>query len=236
MTAPSPVAAAASATSSAVDRPVRVVGRLGPAVLAGAALGAAAWASDQLAYPWSVLIPANGIAAWVAVAFVVGALGRGWLGGAIRGLVALLVGVAVYELLTGTVGYGVASGGAVHATLVWGAVSCAIGPVFGAAGATWRGASGRRRAIAVGLLAAAFIAEGVVFGGPRLVSGGDLLAIDPGALLLAGEVAIGLALPWILLRPDERRDGYLAMLVLAVAVAVAIGPAYVIIRTVADRF
>lgn len=233
MTAPSPAAATASA---AVATPVRVVGRLGPAVLGGAALGAAAWASDQLAYPWSVLIPANGIAAWIAVAFAVGALAGGTLGGALRGLVALLAGVAVYELLTGTVGYGVASGGAVHATLVWGAVSCAIGPLFGAAGATWRGSSGRRRAVAVGLLAAAFVAEGLVFGGPRLVSGGDLLGIDPGAVVLAGEIALGLSLPWLLLPPAERRSGYAAMAVLAVAVALAIGPAYVVIRSVADRF
>ena len=158
-----------------------------------------------------MLLPANAVGAWVGVAFVSGALAGGLVAGVVRGLIALLVGVGVYELLTGTLGHGVASGGAVHAATVWGAVACAIGPVFGAAGSTWRGAIGRPRAIAVGILAAALVAEGIVFGGPRLVSGGDLVAIDPGALLLAGEIVVGLALPWVLLRPAERRDGYVAI-------------------------
>ena len=75
-----------------------------------------------------------------------------------------------------------------------------------------------------------------MFGGPRLVSGGDLVAIDPGALLLAGEIVLGLALPWVLLRPAERRDGYVALAVLAVGAAVVLGPAFGLIRSVADRF
>ena len=230
MTAPAPTTAARAVA------PVRLAGRVGTAIAIGVALGTAAWASDQLSYPWSVLLPANAVGAWVGVAFVSGALAGGLVGGLVRGLISLLVGVGVYELLTGTLGGGVASGGAVHASLVWGAVACAIGPVFGAAGATWRGASGRPRAIAVGLLAAALVAEGVVFGGPRLVSGGDLVAIDPGALLLAGEIVLGLALPWVLLRPAERRDGYVALAVLAVGAAVVLGPAFGLIRSVADRF
>ena len=50
--------------------------------------------------------------------------------------------------------------------------------------------------------AAAFIAEGVVFLAVRASSRvRPARDYDPGALLLAGEVAIGLALPWLLLRP-----------------------------------
>ncbi len=234
MTAPGSAVPGSAAASGAVGH-VRSMTRLGLALGAGAILGAAAWTADQFVYPWNVLIPANAVGAWVAVAFATGALGTRPLGGALRGLAALLVGVAVYELLTGTLGYGVSSGGAVHASLVWGTVAAVIGPVFGLAGATWRGSRGWPRAIAAAFLGAALIAEGVGFGGARLVHVGQLV-YDPGALLLAGEIAVGLALPWLLLRPGERRSGYLAMVVLAVLAAVAIEPVTALVRGIADRF
>ena len=44
----------------------RVVGGFGTSILAGAALGAAAWFADGLAWPLGLLIPANAIGAWLA--------------------------------------------------------------------------------------------------------------------------------------------------------------------------
>ncbi len=237
MTAPTPatpVASGAPAATTPTDRARPLVRPLA-AIGLGALLGLAAWSADQLAYPWSVLIPANTVAAWVAVAFAAGALGVSVVGGAIRGLAALLAAVVVYEALTGTLGYGVSSGGAVHASLVWGAAASVIGPVFGVAGATWRGGRGRARAIAVAVLGAAFIAEGLVFGAPRLVVVNEL-AYDPGAILLGLETAVGLAIPWFLLRPGERRTGYVALAVFGVVAALAIEPATVVLRSIADRF
>ncbi len=237
MTAPTPATPAASGAPAASTTAARVgpLARPVSAVGMGVLLGVAAWSADQLAYPWSVLIPANTVAVWVAVAFAAGALGVSIVGGAIRGLAALLAAVVVYEALTGTLGYGVSSGGAVHASLVWGAAAAVIGPVFGAAGATWRGSRGRARAIAAALLGAAFIAEGLVFGAPRLIVL-DELVHDPGAILLGFEMAVGLAIPWLLLRPGERRTGYVALAVLGAIAALAIEPATVVLRSIADRF
>jgi hypothetical protein len=84
-------------------------------------------------------------------------------------------------------------------------------------------------------LSAALIAEGLVFGAQRLVHIGQL-AQDPGAIVLAVEVGLGLALPWLLLRRGERRAGYAAVFVLAVVAAVAIGPLTSMLRGLADRF
>ena len=234
MTGPTPAASGSSDASGTSDHLAQLY-RAGSALGIGALLGIAAWTADQLAYPWSVLIPANAVGAWVGIAFVAGALGRTFLAGAIRGLLALLVGIVSYEALTGTVGYGVSSGGAVHASLVWGAVAAVIGPVFGAAGATWRGSNGWPRAIAVALLSAAFIAEGLGFGLPRLIVVHEVVH-DPGAILLGAEVVLGLAIPWLLLRPGERRAGYGATIVVAGIAALAIGPVFSLLRGIADRF
>ena len=84
-------------------------------------------------------------------------------------------------------------------------------------------------------MSAALIAEGLVFGAQRLIHIGEL-ATDPGAVVLAVEVGIGLALPWMLLRRGERRARYAAVVVLAVMAAVAIGPLTSMLRGLADRF
>ena len=62
------------------------------ALLAGAILGALAWLSDDLGYPTGLLIPANLVGVWGLVAFGAGAGARTVLGGAGRGLFALLAG------------------------------------------------------------------------------------------------------------------------------------------------
>ena len=43
----------------------RVVGGFGTSILAGAAIGTAAWVADGLAWPLGLLIPANAIGAWL---------------------------------------------------------------------------------------------------------------------------------------------------------------------------
>ena len=78
------------------------------------------------------------------------------------------------------------------------------------------------------VLAASLIAEGVVFGELRF---GDI-----GGILLLIEVAIGLVVPFALLRPGERLIGYVATGLLALAIGLAIEPIFVLVRSVADRF
>ena len=194
----------------------RAVGGLGASIGGGAALGAAAWLSDQLAWPYSLLVPANLIGIWLAVAFVLGGSARTIPTGALRGLIGLLAAVAAYYVLFAILGSGYRALGASHAATVWGLVALIAGPVLGGAGAVWRHGTGWPRAIGVALLSAALVGEGIVFGGPRLVHL-DQVAVDPGMLLFLAEIVIGLALPFLLLRRGERMRGYLATIVLGVA-------------------
>ena len=213
----------------------RLVSGRGTSVVGGAALGAGAWLSDQLAWPYSLLIPANAVGAWLGVAFVLGASARTYPTGALRGLIGLLAAVACYYLLFATLGDGFRAIGAGHAATVWGAVALLTGPALGLAGAVWRRAVGWWRAAAVGLLAAGLAAEGLVFGAARLIRV-DELATDPGAFLLAFEIVLGALLPFVLLRRGERVRGYIAAIVLTAAATVAIGPAISVLRTLADTF
>jgi hypothetical protein len=213
---------------------VRALGGFGTSILGGVALGAAAWTTDQLALPWSVLIAFNAIGAWLAVAFALGASARTIPTGALRGVIGLLSAVAAYYVLNGLLGTGFRAIGASHAATVWGSVALLAGPALGLAGSAWRHAHGWPRAIGAAALSAALIAEGLAFGAERLALG--RLTSDPHALVLAGEVVLGLTLPWILLRPGERRSGYLAAAVLAVVAALAIGPLTSMLRELADRF
>lgn len=213
----------------------RVLGGFGASVLGGAALGALAWWTDQLGFPWTAYIPANAIGAWLGLAFILGASARTLPTGALRGLIGLVSAVAAYYVLIGVFGDGFRAIGASHAATVWGAVALLAGPVFGLAGATWRHGHGRSRSIAVAVLAAALIAEGVVFGAPRWAHS-DQMASDPGAFVLAAEALLGLALPWVLLRRGERLAGYLAVAILAVMAALAIGPLTTVLRAIADTF
>ena len=194
----------------------------------GIALGALAWLSDQLAYPYSALIPANMIGAWLGLGFILGASAKTVPTGALRGLIGLLSAVGAYYLLISVSEAGFRLIGAPHAATTWGAVGLIAGPIFGAAGGAWRHWQGMGRALAVAVLAASLIAEGVVFGELRL---GDI-----GGILLLVEVAIGLVVPFALLRPGERLIGYLATGLLALAIGLAIEPIFVLVRSVADRF
>jgi hypothetical protein len=213
----------------------RVLGGFGASVLGGAALGALAWWTDELGFPWTAYIPANAIGAWLGLAFVLGASARTIPTGALRGLIGLVSAVVAYYVLIGIFGDGFRAIGASHAATVWGAVALLAGPAFGLAGGTWRHGHGLPRSIAVALLAASLIAEGVVFGAPRWAHP-DQVATDPGAFVLAAEALLGLALPWVLLRKGERLAGYLAVAILGVVAALAIGPLTTLLRAIADTF
>jgi hypothetical protein len=213
----------------------RAVGGFGASIGGGAALGAAAWLSDQLPWPASLLVPANAIGVWLAVAFLLGGSARTIPTGALRGLITLLSAVAAYYLLIAIMGSGIRVVGASHAATVWGLVGLVAGPVMGGAGAVWRHGTGWPRAIGVGLLSAALIGEGLVFGGSRFVHL-DQLQQDPGILLFGAEIVIGLLLPVALLRRGEWVRGYVATLGLAVVAGIAIGPVTTLIRGIADRF
>ena len=119
---------------------------------------------------YSLLIPANAIGVWLGVAFVLGASARTHPDRArCAGSIGLLTAVAVYYLLIARPRRrATGPSGPSHAATVWGAVALLAGPIMGGAGAVWRYGHGWPRAIGVALLAAALIAEGVVFGGPRL--------------------------------------------------------------------
>jgi hypothetical protein len=106
-------------------------------------------------------------------------------------------------------------------------VALAAGPVYGAAGGAWRHWSRWPRIVAVAVLSAALIAEGVAFG---------LRVGDASRVLLTIEAVIGALLPLVLLRHGERVAGYIATLVLAVAGGLAIGPFTALVRGIADRF
>ena len=130
----------------------------------GIALGALAWLSDQLEYPYSALIPANMIGAWLGLGFILGASAKTVATGALRGLIGLLSAVGAYYLLISLSEAGFRLIGAPHAATTWGAVGLIAGPIFGAAGGGWRHWQGTGRALAVAVLAGSLIAEGVVFG------------------------------------------------------------------------
>jgi len=200
----------------------------GTGIALGAALGALAWLADQLSYPWGTLLPANAIGAWLALGFLLGASAKTVPTGALRGLIGLLSGVAAYYALISIFAVGFRLIGASHAATTWGAVALVAGPVFGAAGGAWRHREGNWRAIAVGLLAASLIAEGVAFG--------ELRTGDAVAIFYLVEIAIGLLIPIFLLRPRERLAGYGATVVLAAAMSIAIEPVTALVRSVADRF
>jgi uncharacterized protein DUF6518 len=136
---------------------------------------------------------ANSIAPWLLVAFLVGAAQPGWRSAAVAGGATLLLALAGYYAMT-LLRFAIGAG---PVLLFWIIGAVVGGPVFGAAGWSWK--HGRRPALALGLLAAAFIAEA----GFHLV----VLAEPPVA---AGFALAGLLVPLTLGRSRaERIDAYL---------------------------
>jgi hypothetical protein len=208
----------------------RAVTAIPVALLAGAILGALAWLSDDLGYPTGLLIPANLVGAWGLVAFGAGAGARTVLGGAGRGLFALLAAVAVYYLAYGLLGEGWRVAGAGRAAAIWGSVALLAGPTLGLAGSVWRHRAGTARSLAIAVPAGVLLAEGLVF---RT----QVLNDSAAQALLIAEVVVGLALPLFLVR--GMRGRVVAVVAAAVVAVVAIAGLLVIlpaIRAAADTF
>jgi hypothetical protein len=141
---------------------------------------------------------ANAISPWLFVAFLVGSAmpDMRWAMGAGVATLALAV-VGYYGMVQVRFGYG----GSTGALVLWSVASLAGGIVFGGAGRWWRDSRPWRRAVAIGLVGAVFIAEGVY-----------LTRILPEVAVGIGFALVGLAAPLVLGRswPDRAR-GYLAI-------------------------
>lgn len=168
----------------------------------GAVIGLITGALTQLGQgllPDELAQTANAISPWLLVAFLVAATLPTPAWAVVAGIVTLATSlIGYYALVQLRFGYG----GSTSAYLLWGAAALAGGVVFGLAGWTWRhDPRHRRRALAIGLLAAVFLAE----------------AIYVGAILGRPEAAIafgvvGLALPAIIGRSrEDRLGGYVAI-------------------------
>ena len=171
---------------------------IGLIVLVGLATGALTqFGQGILPDGWSHA--ANSISPWLLVAFLLGSTMPADRWAAAAGIGTLLLAlVGYYAMIELRYGYGAGTG----ALIFWGAGAAIGGPVFGVAGHWWRtSASHRRRAAAIGLLAAVFIAEGLY-----------LVLILPGPAVGVGFAAVGAAVPLVFGRSrDDRLGGYVAI-------------------------
>jgi hypothetical protein len=145
---------------------------------------------------WSQV--ANAISPWLLVAFFVGAALPTTRWAAVAGVAVLLLAVVgYYAMIELRYGYGASR----SSLVLWGIASLAGGPVFGVAGRWWRDQREWKRAAALGLVGAVFVAEGAY-----------LILILPEPAVGIGFVLVGLAMPLLLGRswPDRGR-GYVAM-------------------------
>ena len=136
---------------------------------------------------------ANAISPWLLVAFLVGSVMPDRTSAVVAGVATLVLALVGYYATT-TVRYGI--GGGTNALIFWGLGAIVGGPVFGLAGHAWRTGDHPLRAVALGLLAAAFLAEA----GYHLV----VLREPPVA---AGFAIAGLAVPLVLGRSRQDRLG-----------------------------
>ena len=100
---------------------------------------------------------ANAISPWLLVAFLLGSRMPGRASAASAGAAALILALVGYYATT-MIRYGI--GGGTGALVFWGLGALVGGPVFGLAGHAWRRGPDRWSAVALGLLAAAFVGEG----------------------------------------------------------------------------
>jgi hypothetical protein len=203
--------------TSGITAPDAVAGRIGLIVVVGLATGVLSqFAQDLAPDAWSQV--GNTISPWLLVAFLLGATmpDRRWAIAA--GVVALLAAVVGFYATT-TVRFGI--GGGTGALLFWGIGALVGGSVFGLAGHGWRTSpDGRVRALAIGLLAAVFIAEGVYQRG-----------VAPTSSVGSAYIVVGAAIPLIVGRSwPDRVGGYVA-----VVPALALGAlGYLVFQVVYD--
>lgn len=142
---------------------------------------------------------ANAITPWLLVAFLVGSRmpDRPWAAGA--GIMTLALALVGYYTMT-ELRYGIGAG--TTSLIFWGLGTVVGGPVFGIAGLAWRVGPPLRRRLAIGLVAAVAIAEGIY---------NAVVLSSPG--VGAGFIVAGLIAPLILGRTrDDRLFGYVATL------------------------
>jgi len=136
---------------------------------------------------------ANAISPWLLVAFLVGSVMPDRTSAVVAGAATLVLALVGYYAMT-TVRYGI--GGGTSSLVFWGLGAFVGGPAFGLAGHTWRTGEHRFRAIALGLLAAAFLAE----------AGYHFIVLDEPPVA-AGFAIAGLLVPLVLGRSRQDRVG-----------------------------
>ncbi len=175
----------------------RALGLLGLSAIIGLATGVVTQLLQGLLPDgWSQA--ANAISPWLLVAFLVGSRmpDRTWA--AIAGVVVLLFALVGFYGMT-SLRFGI--GGGTGSWLFWGIGSLVGGTVFGLAGFEWRAGPHVRRALAIGLLAAVTIAEGLYH-----------LRIEAGPGVGVGFVIVGLLIPLVAGRSQrDRLGGYVAI-------------------------
>jgi len=191
-------------TLAGVSLPPRVMCLIVSSMIAGLALGALTRWVDNLPDGWRSLALIGG--PWLGLAFALGALTVLWGG---RGRSAALVGaVATVGAVLGYYGYMIvvqhqANGSYLaHYLTFWLVPALLGGALFGLAGAVWRGAQGRTKALAVGLLSAVCAGEGG-WTTLRFLSAHHSVDVVP-----VMELALGVALPLVL--APARRDRLVA--------------------------
>lgn len=138
-------------------RLVSLLRTLAVAALVGLVLGVLTQLGQSL-LPAPLRPIANSISPWLAVAFAVGSRAPRPVIAALSGFVALALAlIGYYSMVWIRFGYGPSN----SSLVVWGIAAIAGGLVFGPGGWLWRKGSGWLSAVPVGLLAAAFIADGV---------------------------------------------------------------------------
>jgi Family of unknown function (DUF6518) len=106
--------------------------------------------------PWLSLV--NSASPWLVPAFVVGTMQRRLPGAAAAGLVTVLLELIGYTITSHARGFASS-----HSLLIfWGVCAVVGGPIFGAAGNSWWRHRRTRAALGAAILAAAFLAEGLV--------------------------------------------------------------------------
>jgi hypothetical protein len=166
--------------------------------------------------PWIIALGAP----WLAVAWLLGAIARRVVLGALAGALALAGGTGAWYAFTLWQVGRAALDYTVPVATAWGVAALGAGAVFGAAGAIWRsGGTDFTRALGVSILAGCLIGEAIL-----------LLAQWHGRAaraVLAAELLAGLALPLLLLARRPRALLLAIVFTFALAMAAAAGESYV---------
>jgi hypothetical protein len=166
---------------------------------------------------------ANAISPWLLAAFLVGSAMPGRRSAIVVGVATLVFALVGYYAMT-QLRYGI--GGGTNSLVFWGIGAFAGGPVFGLAGNVWRAGAHRYRAIALGLLAAAFLADAWYHA---------LILSEHSASVAAGFAVAGLLVPLVLGRSWQDRLGAYVAAVPALALGGAGFAVFLLLYDVTSR-